>query len=106
MSLPGYSTGIHPILSLHSMRRGSPGVVLTMDTIWRELEGKDADKYGEFCRFAREYPRCYRYPLECADFRLRTIHNLCKSAHKGLSTMQEPKFESFEVSIGNVRVQR
>lgn len=77
-----------------------------MDTIWRELEGKDADKYGEFCRFAREYPRCYRYPLECADFRLRTIHNLCKSAHKELSTMQEPKFESFEVSIGNVRVQR
>jgi hypothetical protein len=54
-----------------------------MDLIRREL--RDLDDYSEFCWFAREYPRCYRHHLECAEHRLCTIHDLYQEVHAELA---------------------
>jgi len=106
MSIPGYSKTIHPVRNLPPMRKESPEVVRVLDTMRRELDDKEEGMFDEFCWFAREYPRCYRYHLDCADFRLRTIHKLYEEAHEQLSRMLEPKFESFEVSLGNVMIEQ
>ena len=53
----------------------SPFVVLALDKIRSELEDKSID-YGEFCWFAREYPRCYRFHVDGATHRLKSICGL------------------------------
>jgi hypothetical protein len=72
-----------PIRSLPPMRHlQSPQVVLTLDRIRRATE--DRPGYEEFSNFALEYPRCYQLHLDCADFRLQTIHRLLDTTHKQL----------------------
>ena len=93
---------IHPVPSLPPLIGNSLEIVRVLDTIRFELGDKDAEKYGEFCWFAREYPRCYRYHLDCADFRLKTIHELYLRAHTELSKMLLPK--SYAVAIEDRRV--
>lgn len=54
--------------------RASPEIVLVYDRIRFALS--DQDDFGEFCWFAREYPRCYRFHVDGAEFRLRSVHSL------------------------------
>ena len=93
---------IHPVPSLPPLIDNSPEIVRVLDIIRFKLGDKDAEKFDEFYWFAREYPRCYRYHLDCADFRLKTIHELYLRAHTELSKMLSP--ESYAVSIGNREV--
>ena len=95
---------IHPVPGLPRLIDNSPEIVRILDIIRQELDDKDAEKYGEFCWFAREYPRCYRYHLECADFRLKTIHELYIDVHTDLSKLLSP--DSYEIAIGDKRVQQ
>ena len=60
--------------SIPSINYDSPEVVKALDKIRFELQDKDVDEYGEFCWFAREYPRCYRYHIDCARYRLQSIN--------------------------------
>jgi hypothetical protein len=48
----------------------SPAVVLFHDKVRRDLE--DLEDFAEFCWFAREYPRCYRFHFNGAKFRLKS----------------------------------
>ena len=95
---------IHPVPSLPSLIDNSPEIVRVLDIIRQELGDKDAEEYDEFYWFAREYPRCYRYHLDCADFRLNTIHELYIDAHTELSRTLSS--ESSAIAIGNRRVQQ
>lgn len=53
----------------------SPAVVQVLDRIRRELSsGDSSEEHEEFCWFAREYPRCYRYHLDCAEYRLESMY--------------------------------
>jgi hypothetical protein len=71
------SVAIAAMPQLPPFRTLSPEVVRVLDQIRSELDERDnknsTDEYAEFTWFAREYPRCYRYHLDCADFRLKTI---------------------------------
>lgn len=95
---------IHPVPGLPRLIDNSPEIVRVLNIIRQELDDKDAEKYGEFCWFAREYPRCYRYHLECADFRLRTIHELYIDVHTDLSKLLSP--DSYETAIADRRAQQ
>jgi hypothetical protein len=53
------------------------------DKIRRELD--DVDGFEEFCWFAREYPRCYRFHVEGAEFRLKSVHALMSSLRADLA---------------------
>ena len=64
---------ITAIPALPPFRTLSPEVVRVLDRIRFDLDQSSSDEHAEFTWFAREYPRCYRYHLDCADFRLRTI---------------------------------
>jgi hypothetical protein len=77
----------------------SPSVVRVFDRIRRILD--DDDTYAEFCWFAREYPRCYRFHLDGADFRLSSVHRLMTRVHSQLVLMAQGSPSSFEVSFSN-----
>lgn len=50
-------------------------MVKTLDKIRYEIdESDDEGELFEFYWFAREYPRFYRYHLDHAEFRLKSIH--------------------------------
>ena len=89
----------------------SPEVVQVLDRIRLKLKDLDAqnsnDEHAEFICFAREYPRCYRYHLDCADFRLKTIYDHYREIHAELTTAVETSPSTlFEASISDKRVQR
>lgn len=56
-----------------------PYIVEVLDRIRFDLD--ESDEYAEFCWFAREYPRCYRYHIDCAEFRLNGIYQKYQAAH-------------------------
>ena len=62
---------ILPLPVLPAPKLGSPAVVRFFDDVRSDLES-DAN-LSEFCWFAREYPRCFRYHIEHAELRLRQI---------------------------------
>lgn len=64
---------------LPQMPLGSPKIVLVLDKIRFELE-KNGEKYDEFCWFAREFPRYYRYHVDNIKYRLQTISNIYEEA--------------------------
>ena len=69
--------GVPPIAALPglpAMPLRSPAIVRVHDRIRFELDSQD--ELAEFCWFAREYPRCYRFHFEGAEFRLRSIYAL------------------------------
>jgi len=61
---------------------GSPEVVKVFDRIRRALD--DRDEFAEFCWFAREYPRCYRFHFNGAEFRLDSLHRIMSKLHDRL----------------------
>lgn len=108
---------ITPLRDLPSFRRGSPEVVKILDRIRFELDQADAkgsnQNHAEFSWFAREYPRCYRYHLDCADFRLKTILGLYRGVYSDLSeTLGKNKADPekdgtlVHVAVSDERVQR
>jgi hypothetical protein len=80
----------------------SPQVVLAMDRIRRDLE--DTPDFDEFCLFAREYPRCYRFHFDGATFRLRSMHTCLSLIHKKLATQDNSRESTFEVGLFDPRV--
>lgn len=84
----------------------SPRVVQVLDRIRVQVERKDIHgDYQEFCWFAREYPRCYRFHLDGADHRLRSLHSAVTDLHRELSAnLQSQAPDAFESSLANFRV--
>jgi len=101
---------VHPMPQLPPMSPHFPEVVRVLDRIRFGLERGDTDendpRVGEFTWWAREYPRCYRYHLTCAEFRLRTIHALMSEIHTELADRVVASPSVFEVGVGDERVSR
>lgn len=101
---------VHPVPPLPPMSSGSPELVRTLDRIRFELEAAQSDDdgpgYAEFTWFAREYPRCYRHHLECAEYRLRTIHALFGEMQADLAGTVAENPSLFGTATGDMRVQR
>lgn len=80
--LAAHTKPILPIPKLPKIGLGSPEVVLVCDKIRFALRN---NMYSEFGWFIREYPRAYRYHLDCAAFRLKNIHEKYIRAHTYLT---------------------
>ncbi len=100
------SRTIHPVPALPSTKESSPEIVKVFDKIRFDGRISDSDEYGEFAWFAREYPRCYRHHLECAQFRLRSMHSLASILHGQLASNLNSDDAIEGVSIGDVRVKQ
>lgn len=82
----------------------SPHLVRIYDEIRVSL---DDEEHAEFYWFAREYPRCYRYHLDAADFRLCSIHALMTRVHTDLlDRISDDDSATFEVAQSDHRVQQ
>jgi len=89
--------------SLPEFSKASPAVVLFHDKIRRELD--DVDGFEEFCWFAREYPRCYRFHFDGAEFRLRSLYDLLRKLRSDLARqISGPDGDTFEVGLSDIRV--
>jgi hypothetical protein len=76
------------LISLPKYNDGSPEIVQLFDKIRFEIgKNDDNSEYSEFCWFAREYPRCYRYHLNCAKYRLESIYDRYKKAYEYFEKM-------------------
>jgi hypothetical protein len=94
---------LSPLPPMRELR--SPEVVRVLDAIRNELD--DSDHHAEFSWFAREYPRCYRYHLDAADYRLRTIHQLLTEVGSDLAKrVESDDGKLVEASIGGFSVNR
>jgi hypothetical protein len=82
--------------------------VRVLDRIRFELcaRYRSSEDFAEFTWFAREYPRCYRYHFECAEYRLRGIYSLFCEIHKTLAPQVTKGPALFGASISDLRVQR
>src|SRR5262245_19666347 len=89
--------GVRTLPPMRSYR--SPEVARMFDKLRKKLE--DNDGYSEFSWFAREYPRCYRFHMDGADFRLRTIHALMTDIYSELSkaAASDSTDRLFEVAV-------
>lgn len=81
-------------------------IVRVFDRIRREMEDRyDDGSYGEFCWFAREYPRIFRHHVDHAAYRLMTIRRRYARAFKELKAAVERANASghdlFETSFDN-----
>lgn len=102
---------VKPVPELPSFRRSATSDVLgVMNKIRSRLQEIDAnnssDSHAEFAWFAREYPRCYRYHLDCADFRLMCISDHYRQVHADLALRVSHDPLTFEVSVGDKRVKQ
>jgi hypothetical protein len=101
---------VKPIPEPPPFRVFSPEVVRVLDKIRFYLDDIDdvnsSDQHAEFTWFAREYPCCYRYQLDCADFRLKTIGSLYAEIHAELAPAVETSPTLFEVTSSNQKVLR
>lgn len=102
---------VKPVIELPRLRAlTSPEVVRVLDRIRFQLDEMDAQdssaKHAEFSWFAREYPRCYRYHLDCADFRLKTISDQYRKIHAHLTPKVRRSASTFQIGVGDERVQR
>jgi hypothetical protein len=85
----------------------SPRLVEVLDHIRFELSKNDpAGEMDEVAWFIREYPRAYRYHLECADFRLGSISLLYQELHRELAAKIGDDPSLLELSHGEQRVRR
>jgi len=104
---PVGNRSIKPVPDMPPIRSFSPEVVRVLDRIRFKLEKTDvSDELAEFCWFAREYPRCYRYHLDCADYRLTTIASLYQELHDELAPQVHGSPSTFSVSIQNPKALR
>ncbi len=91
---------LHSLPELPPFPLRSPEVVRVLDRIRFELDADDT--YAEFCWFAREYPRIYRYHLDHARRRLRLLHSRYVDAHRQFARQLETASGNlFETSIGD-----
>jgi|GEM_PF-2275632 len=91
---------ILPLPNLPKFSDRSPKIVQVLDKIRFHLH--KSDEYAEFCWFAREYPRCYRYHIDCAEFRLKGIYQKYQTAHIYFSRgLQKTDKDSFEMAYSN-----
>ncbi|HCI53086.1 MAG TPA: hypothetical protein DE312_07210 [Gallionella sp.] len=100
---------VNPVPELPPFWPGSPRVVQVLDRIRFQLESGDTvddPRLGEFTWWAREYPRCYRHHLNCAEFRLRTIHALMSEIHAELAPELANNRYTFESALSDIRVSR
>lgn len=89
--------------ALPTFSKGSPAVVLIHDKIRRELD--DVEGFEEFCWFAREYPRCYRFHVDGAEFRLESLYSLMRKLRSELAgRISAPDGDTFEVGLTDIRV--
>lgn len=78
---------IKPIPALPKNLGAQPEVVAALDEIRFALED---DSLAEFARFAREYPRIFRYHIYHCEHRLETIHgNYHQAVHEFESRIAE-----------------
>lgn len=81
----------------------SPAVVLFHDKIRRDLD--DVEGFEAFCWFAREYPRCYRFHFNGAEFRLKSVYGLMRSLRSDLARqISRPDGDTFECGLSDIRV--
>lgn len=93
------------MVKLPAMRLGSPAVVLVCDRIRRVLDQREG--FEEFCWFAREYPRCYRFHINGAELRLKSVHALMRSLRSDLvRDVSRSDGKVFECSVSDKRVQQ
>jgi len=101
---------VKPVPDMPLFRKFSPELVRVLDRIRFKLEKiddkNDTEEFSEYCWFAREYPRCYRYHLDCADYRLKTISELYQELHDELAPKFADSPSMFSTSIGNKNVLR
>jgi hypothetical protein len=96
-----------PIVDVARDPLASSAVVQLLDRIRFELPENHPDgEMDEIAWFLREYPRVYRYHLECADFRLQIISDLYHDLHHELAEKIEGRGTLFEVALGDQRVRR
>lgn len=96
-----------PVVGVRRDQLASSGLVTLMDHIRFELPKNHPEgEMDEVAWFLREYPRAYRYHLECADFRLQTISQLYQDLHRELVAKVANDCDLFEVSQGDQRVRR
>lgn len=86
-----------PLPTFPRLFDGSPEVVKVLDKIRIEL---DSEEFSEFNWFAREYPRGYRYYLDCANYRLESIYFSYKQFHDMFSN-SDVDHNCFYRSISN-----
>lgn len=80
----------------------SPKVVEVFDRIRKIFDWTKRDEYAEFYWFARVYPRCYRYHIDCAEFRLKGIYQKYQAAHAHFShELRKENENCFEIAYGN-----
>jgi hypothetical protein len=88
---------------LPSFGIASPAVVLIHDKIRYELG--DLEDFAEFCWFAREYPRCYRFHFNGAQFRLKSLYGLMLSVRADLiQRVSQETGDIFECGLWDMRV--
>ena len=98
---PPFDGLVPPLPKMRQLR--SPHVVNVLDRIRFELDENGG--YEEFCWFAREYPRCYRFHLDGADYRLRSMYRaLTKVSHDLAVHVVNASDTTFEVATGNETV--
>jgi hypothetical protein len=102
---------VMPVPRLPALRvLTSPEVVRVLDRIRFRLDDIDtqnsSDEHSEFTWFAREYPRCYRHHLNCADYRLRAISDRYHQILADLTPMVIENNATVQVSISDERVQK
>jgi hypothetical protein len=91
--------------ALPNFSKSSPAVVLLHDKIRADLEFEEG--FEEFCWFAREYPRRYRFHFNGAEFRLKSVYNLMDGLRSELmSRVSESTADIFDCGVSNVRVQQ
>lgn len=96
-----------PRVDIDRDRFESPRLVNVLDAIRFELSKNDpGGDMNEVAWFIREYPRAYRYHLECADFRLESISLLYKELHRELAAKIGDDPSLLELSHGEQRVRR
>jgi hypothetical protein len=87
---------IKPLPQLPDLTRRQPAVVAALDHVRSAL---DDDEHAEFYWFAREYPRNYRYHLDHAAHRLRSIYRNYQRCRAEFSTqLKDSSANTFEMS--------
>lgn len=56
--------------------KSSPKLVSAFDKMRFELESLNSEDYLEFCWYAREFPRYFRYHIDNVEFRIKKIRSL------------------------------
>lgn len=91
--------------SLPQIGSRQPDVVRVLDRVRYSMD--EMEGFEEFQWFAREYPRCYRFHLDGAYFRLCSMHKSMTSISRELAMQASvASCQAFELAIANRLVNR